>query len=424
MKKIQIIRGFNDILPQDSYKWQHLENQIKSVLYSYSFDEVRLPILEKSELFHRSVGETSDIVSKETYDFADRNGDNLTLRPEGTAGCVRMVVENNLANRGQTQKLWYSGLMFRYERPQKGRYRQFYQLGVEAYGFDGLGIDLEILSVSWSLFKQLGLADYITLELNSLGTSEDRAQYTQALLEYLEPYHDQLDADSVKRLTKNPLRILDSKVESTQTVLVNAPKLSDYINPEMVDQFSQTCKYVDSLGIKYNVNNNLVRGLDYYSGLVFEWTTDRLGAQSAICAGGRYDTLVKTLGGEQSGAIGFAIGMERLLLLLEDLKLLPQQKSTSDVFLVLDNHSLSDSLAIVFSIREHLPNIRFEMDTKFGSFKSQFKKASKSSAQLAVIIGADELENKYATVKYLQSDQPQEQVSFDDVVGFLSKVIV
>lgn len=332
MSKLTIIRGFNDILPQESYKWQFLESKIKSILDKYNYDEVRLPVLEKSELFHRSVGETSDIVSKETYDFVDRSGESLTLRPEGTASCVRMVIENSLANRGQTQKLWYSGPMFRYERPQKGRYRQFYQLGVEAYGYDSVAIDLEILTIGRNLFRELGISKCITLELNSLGSSSNRQEYTKALLEYLKPYHTQLDEDSIKRLDKNPLRILDSKNEQTQQILINAPKLIDFIDEDSLVRFEQTCEYLDNLGVNYRVNQKLVRGLDYYSGLVFEWITDRLGAQAAVCAGGRYDNLIENLGGQKSGAIGFAIGLERLLLLLENEGKLPVEDNKIDVF--------------------------------------------------------------------------------------------
>ena len=418
MKKIQIIRGFNDILPQDSYKWQYLEGKIKNILSNYSYDEVRLPLLEKSELFHRSVGETSDIVSKETYDFDDRNGDSLTLRPEGTAGCVRMVVENNLAARGQTQKLWYLGQMFRYERPQKGRYRQFYQLGVEAYGFSGLGIDLEMLSVAWSLFKELGLADYVTLELNNLGSVANRKEYTKALLEYLEPYHSELDEDSVKRLDKNPLRILDSKIARTQEIVANAPKLIDYIDDELRSDFNATCQYLDFLGVRYTVNKNLVRGLDYYSGLVFEWTTDRLGAQSAICAGGRYDSLVATLGGGENFAIGFAIGMERLILLLDDLNLMPVLDNSVDVFCILDRSSLVQSVAMVENLRVKMPQVRFDMDLKLGSLKSQFKKADKSGAKIAIIISEEELKSGTITVKYLQERRNQQVIAMSEFVDF------
>lgn len=421
MSKLTIIRGFNDILPDQSFKWQFLESKIKSILDNYNYNEVRLPILEKSELFHRSVGESSDIVSKETYDFQDRNGDRLTMRPEGTAGCVRMVIENSLANRGQTQKLWYFGPMFRYERPQKGRYRQFHQLGVEAYGFDGIAIDLEILSLGLSLFKELGISDYVTLEINSLGSNANRQAYTQALLDYLEPYRDELDEDSIKRLDKNPLRILDSKVQSTQDLLKNAPKLFDFIDEDLAVRFRQTCMYLEALGVKYKINHNLVRGLDYYSGLVFEWTTDRLGAQSAICAGGRYDGLIENLGGQKTGAIGFAIGLERLLLLLEELDKLPSQDNKCDVFFIIDKDQLHKALVVVESIRSELPKLKIAMDLKFGSFKSQFKKADKSGAKIAVIIGDEELDKKSAGIKYLQDDKPQHQVAFEELINFLER---
>lgn len=421
MSKITAIRGFNDILPEQSHKWQFLESKIKSILNSYNYDEVRLPILEKSELFHRSVGETSDIVSKETYDFLDRNKDSLTLRPEGTAGCVRMVIENSLANRGQTQKLWYCGPMFRYERPQKGRYRQFYQLGVEAYGFESIAIDLEILSVAWNLFRKLDISEHVTLEINSLGSNANRQEYVEALLRYLEPHHNELDEDSIKRLDKNPLRILDSKIPQTQEILKNAPKFVDFIDDELKQRFQQTCEYLDAIGVRYIVNYNLVRGLDYYSGLVFEWTTDKLGTQSAICAGGRYDSLIENLGGHKAGSIGFAIGMERLLLLLEELGKLPTKKDTCDVFFVLDKEQLYKSFAIVEGVRAALPNLRVGMDLKSGGFKSQFKKADKSGAKIAVIIGHDELQNEVVSIKYLQQDHSQEQVSLSGLVNFLER---
>ena len=419
MSKFKIIRGFNDILPSDSYKWQYLESKIKSVLDSYGYDEARLPILEKSELFHRSVGETSDIVSKETYDFNDRSGESLTLRPEGTAGCVRMVIENNLTNRGQTEKLWYLGAMFRYERPQKGRYRQFYQLGVESYGFDGIGSDLEILSVAWSLFKKLGIEQSITLELNNLGSALNRQEYTKQLLEYLKPYHDQLDEDSIRRLDKNPLRIFDSKIPQTQEIIKNAPKLVDFIDQDLLTRFEQTCGYVESLGINYKVNKNLVRGLDYYSGLVFEWTTDKLGAQSTVCGGGRYDNLIENLGGQKSSAIGFGMGIERLLLLLETLGKLPSKSDICDVFFILDNKSLHKSLAIVDNIRSELATLKIGMDLKFGSFKSQFKRADKSGAKIAVVIGENELESHSIIIKYLQQDTPQHEVALKDLIEHL-----
>lgn len=423
MNKIQIIRGFNDIHPDESPKWQFLESKINKVLNSYNYQEVRLPILEKSELFHRSVGETSDIVSKETYDFADRNGDSLTMRPEGTAGCVRMVIEKSLANRGQTQKLYYSGPMFRYERPQKGRYRQFYQLGVEAYGFDGLAIDLEILAIAWNLFCELGLSQDIKLELNCLGSIASRKEYTQALLKYLEPFHNELDEDSLKRLDKNPLRILDSKVSTTQNILRQAPKLTDYIDVQELQRFEKTCEFISALGVDYSINKNLVRGLDYYSGLVFEWTTDKLGAQSAICAGGRYDTLVENLGGQKTPAIGFGIGMERLLLLLEELGKLSAQKDKLDVFFVVDEATIHQSMVLINSIRSELKDLNIEMDLKSGSMKSQFKKADKSGARIAVVIGSQEIENKIANIKYLQQDKPQQSVAFDELLNLLERNI-
>lgn len=423
MNKIKIIRGFNDILPIYSHKWQYLESKVKNTLQSYNYAETRLPILEKSELFHRSVGESSDIVAKETYDFADRNGDSLTLRPEGTAGCVRMVVENNLANRGQTQKLWYCGPMFRYERPQKGRYRQFYQLGVEAYGFGSLAIDLEMISLAWHLFKELGISQHISLELNCLGSSENRKDYTQALLAYLKPFHADLDEDSLKRLAKNPLRILDSKVPQTQDIIKNAPKLVDFIDATELARFKQTCEYAKALGINYEINKNLVRGLDYYSGLVFEWTTDKLGSQRAICAGGRYDNLIENLGGQKTPAIGFAIGMERLLLLLEELDVLPTKNHKADIFFALDNLSLHQSMPLVDRVRSEFKNLNIETDLKASSLKAQLKKATKSGAKIAIVIGAAELFDKMVTIEYLKENKPTQQVTFDNLLNFLASEV-
>ena len=319
--KIQSIRGMNDLLPEQSPTWRYVETAVSGLLGRYGYREIRFPILEQTELFARAVGEVTDIVEKEMYSFEDRNGDHLSLRPEGTAGCVRACNQNGLHN--QTQRLWYAGPMFRHERPQKGRLRQFHQIGVEAFGLEGPDIDAELLLMTARLWQELKIDRALTLQINSLGTSESRTAYRQALVDFLTQRQDDLDEDSQRRLKSNPLRILDSKNPQTQSVLGQAPVLADFLDSESTQHFQQLCDVLDSAGISYKINPRLVRGLDYYSKTVFEWVTDNLGAQGTVCAGGRYDGLVELLGGKPCAGVGFAIGIERLIMLLDELGTVP-----------------------------------------------------------------------------------------------------
>jgi histidyl-tRNA synthetase len=322
LKKLQSIRGMNDLLPTDSYAWQYLESTVADVLHSYAYKEIRFPVLESTELFKRSIGEVTDIVEKEMYTFDDRNGESVTLRPEGTAVCVRACEQNGLLY-NQIQRLWYQGPMFRYEKPQKGRLRQFHQFGVETFGMAGPDIDAEMLLITSRLWRELGISDAVTLQLNTLGTSEERKAYRDALVAYLTERKDQLDEDSQRRLDSNPLRILDSKSVSTQALLNDAPNLHDYFGEETQAHFNGVKAFLDAAGIEYQINPRLVRGLDYYCFTVFEWVTDKLGAQGTVCAGGRYDGLVEQLGGKATPAVGFAMGVERLVLLLQELNAIP-----------------------------------------------------------------------------------------------------
>ena len=418
MAKIQAVRGMNDILPTNIHQWHYFEDTVKSVLSQYNYQEIRLPVVEKSELFHRGVGESTDIIEKETYNFKDRNDEALTLRPEGTAGCVRAVIEHGLL-RNQLQKLWYLGPMYRYERPQKGRYRQFYQLGVEIYGNPNIAQDAELLSLNWQLWQKLGLDQHVTLEINNLGTSQERAQYKAALVEFLTPLKSQLDEDSQRRLDKNPLRILDSKDKNTQTLLNNAPSLQSFIAKENQQEFQRLITYLQAIGIPVKINNRLVRGLDYYCHSVFEWTTDKLGAQGTICAGGRYDSLVETLHGPQTPAVGFAMGVERIILLLETLNLIPQQNQKTDIYVISDANSIFQAMKTAESLRKEHPELVIELNTTFGSFKSQFKKADKSQAAIAIIIAENEVANDNCVIKFLRQEKDQQQVATSALHQFI-----
>lgn len=381
----------NDILPDQSASWQYVERVLGKVLGAYGYREIRLPIVEKTELFQRSIGEVTDIVEKEMYTFEDRNGDSLTLRPEGTAGCVRAAEEHGLLF-NQIQRLWYTGPMFRHERPQKGRYRQFHQIGVECFGMAGPDIDAEVLLMTARMWKALGLRDQVRLELNSLGTAEDRKQYQQALTDYLEQHREQLDEDSQRRLGTNPLRILDTKVPETQAILEDAPRLADHIGEESRAHFQGLCQLLDATGLPYTVNSNLVRGLDYYGKTVFEWVTDALGAQGTVCAGGRYDGLVEQLGGRSTPAIGFAMGMERLILLLENSQLIPESvHDRPDIYVMAMGDELrQDAFAVAETLRDQCSDLSVVSHCGGGGFKSQMKKADRSGARLAIIIGDDE----------------------------------
>ncbi|MBT2786789.1 MULTISPECIES: histidine--tRNA ligase [unclassified Halomonas] len=411
VKKIQAIRGMNDLLPSDSPRWQFFEAKVRKLMLRYGFNEIRTPIVEQTALFARSIGEITDIVEKEMYTFDDRNSESLTLRPEGTASCVRAAMEHGLLY-NQTQRLWYQGPMFRYERPQKGRYRQFHQIGVETFGFDGPDIDAEVILLSARLWQELGLMEHVTLELNSLGSSEARAAYRDTLVAYFEQHHDLLDEDSKRRLTSNPLRILDSKNPAMAEMLDAAPQLMDHLDTESREHFEQLTKMLEAAGIAYVINPRLVRGLDYYCRTVFEWTTTALGSQGTVCAGGRYDGLVEQLGGKPTPAVGFAMGIERLILLLETLELIPEDAlGGCDVYLLpMDDSATTAAITLAEQLRDELPELRLQLHCGGGSFKSRIKKADKSAATIAILIGEDEITAQSATVKFLRDDREQQSV--------------
>jgi histidyl-tRNA synthetase len=418
--KLQSIRGMNDLLPEQSATWQYLERTVAEVLGRYSYREIRFPILEQTELFKRAVGEVTDIVEKEMYSFDDRNGDSLSLRPEGTAGCVRACTENGLLH-NQTQRLWYSGPMFRHERPQKGRLRQFHQIGVEAFGLNGPDIDAELLLITARLWKVLKIDHEVTLQINSLGTSADRKTYRAALVDYLVAQQDQLDEDSRRRLQTNPMRILDSKNQHTQALLNEAPKLADFIDQESRDHFEQLCAVLDGANIAYEINPRLLRGLDYYSKTVFEWVTTSLGAQGTVCAGGRYDGLVEQLGGKSCPGVGFAMGIERLVLLLDELAVVPDSiAQTVDLYIVAVGDIQQEALVLADQLRSQCPNIRIESHCGGGSFKSQIKKADKSGAAVALILGEDEMASATVGVKFLREDKPQKTVDQQELGNLLT----
>jgi histidyl-tRNA synthetase len=418
-KTIQAVRGMNDILPAETAAWQHLEETLRRVVHAYGYHEIRMPLLEKTELFSRSIGEVTDIVEKEMYTFADRNGDSLTLRPEGTASCVRACMEHGLLH-NRTQRLWYAGPMFRHERPQKGRYRQFHQVGVEAFGMAGPDVDAEMIFMTARIWERLGLSGAV-LQLNSLGTLQARAAYRDALVAYLQAHADALDADSRRRLDSNPLRILDSKNPDMQALLAAAPSLPEYLDGESREHFGALCALLDAAGIRYELNPRLVRGLDYYSKTVFEWVTDQLGAQGTICAGGRYDGLVEYLGGKPVPAVGFAVGLERLLgLLAAGGVVLPE--NVPHVYLVLDGEQ-GNRRGMVFAeeLRTALPGLRLQSNCGGGSFKSQFRRADRSGAAIALVIGDDEVAQRQVVVKPLRSDAAQETVMQTDIATMLGE---
>ncbi len=428
VEKIQSIRGMNDILPNESPYWQFVEEKLRHLMQTYSYDEIRFPIVEKTALFKRSIGEVTDIVEKEMYTFDDRNGDSLTLRPEGTAACVRAGIQNGILV-NQQQRLWYMGPMFRHERPQKGRYRQFQQLGVEVFGLDGPDIDAELIYMTARFWKMLGIEDSVSLQLNSLGTSESRAKYRDILTDYLQANKDLLDEDSLRRLQSNPLRILDSKNPKMQDMIEQAPRLMDHLDEESKQHFSRLCDYLDAAGIAYEVNTRLVRGLDYYSKTVFEWVTDKLGAQGTVCAGGRFDGLVKQLGGRDTSAVGFAMGLERLISLLKQDELEQQFKHPHAVMLMMGERAQNAGLVLSERLRDEIDKVRIFTVCGGGSFKSQMKRADKSQAEIALILGDDELDSNVVTVKYLRADDSlskgktqQEQLSQQQLIELLNKL--
>jgi len=421
-KNIQAVRGMKDILPEQTPLWQFLEAHVRKILASYAYQEIRMPIVESTDLFKRSIGEVTDIVEKEMYTFEDRNGDSLTLRPEGTAGCVRAGMENGLLH-NQVQRLWYQGPMFRHERPQKGRYRQFHQIGVETFGMSGPDIDLEILLITARIWQAIGLKD-LQLQINSLGTAEERVAYKEKLVAYLELHADTLDEDSKRRLVSNPLRVLDSKNPAMQEVIANAPSLMDELGDESRQHFDWICRGLEKNNIEYVVNPRLVRGLDYYSRMVFEWVTDRLGAQGTVCAGGRYDGLVTQLGGRATPAVGFAMGVERLVAILEE-EGAGDDLGKPDIFMVVAGDAVvQDAFAIAEQLRNDLPELKLQVNCGGGSIKSQFKKADKSGALHALILGEDELHRGVISLKPLLERGEQKELSVSDLGDSIAALVL
>ena len=418
MANIQAIRGMHDVLPEQTPLWQYAEKIIRDVLANYGYSEIRLPIVEKTELFKRSIGEVTDIVEKEMYTFDDRNGDSLTLRPEGTAGCLRACLEHGLLH-NQVHRLWYYGPMYRHERPQKGRYRQFFQFGVETYGMESADIDAELLLLTDRLWTRLGIRSKVRLQLNSLGTIAERLIYREALVTYFQQHLAVLDEDSLRRLTTNPLRILDTKNPAMQDVVANAPELMDYLGEESRAHFYSILETLNALGVAYEINTRLVRGLDYYSKTVFEWVTDELGSQGTICAGGRYDGLIEQLGGKANHAVGFAMGMERLLLLLETIHV--ELDAAVNVYVIrVGDQAQKLGLHLAEQLRSDIPSLKLQLDCAGGSIKSQFKKADKSGATYALILGEDEVSRGEIAIKSLRDPaQAQQNLPLNEIAVFL-----
>lgn len=421
-KKIQAIRGMNDLLPSESFIWQQIETTVKRVLASYGYNEIRTPVVEDTALFKRAVGEITDIVEKEMYTFNDRNNESVTLRPELTAGCVRAGIEHGLLY-NQEQRLWYYGPAFRYERPQKGRYRQFHQFGVEVFGLTGPDIDAELILLTARLWRELGIDKHTTLELNSIGSLEARANYRQALVTYLEQHEDKLDEDCKRRMYTNPLRVLDSKNPDIQHLLNFAPKLFDYLDQESRDHFNGLCQLLDNNGIKYNVNQRLVRGLDYYNRTVFEWVTTSLGAQGTVCGGGRYDSLVTQLGGQATPGVGFAIGVERLILLIQTVNKELKIHNNIDIYMIsFGKKTIAIAQRLAEQLRDFMPDKRIMTNYGNQNFKKQFSKADKLGAKIAVIIGENEVLQNTALIKNLHTGE-QIEVKQDQVAEHCLKSI-
>ena len=419
-KKIQAIRGMNDLLPSNSEVWSEIDKTISELLLSYGYKYCRPPIVESTETFSRAIGEVTDIVEKEMYTWKDTSGDSLTLRPEGTAGVVRMMIEHNLPREG-IQKVFYDGPMFRHERPQKGRYRQFHQVGAEVFGASDAKIDAELISITHSLWKKLGID--VRLEINSLGSSESRSSYKELLQKFLNQNKSRLDEDSLRRLNRNPLRILDSKNQEMAGLIAEAPKMVDHLDEESKLHFSILKNYLDSLGINYEVNPKLVRGLDYYNKTVFEWVSNDLGSQGTICGGGRYDGLVEKMGGNSTPAIGFAIGIERIALLINDLKNRIAKNKPHIYFIVLGEKSQIESMRLSKKIIEALPSLIISNDISMGSIKSQMKKADKSNADFALILGEEELSNKQLSFKPLKGQGDQQLIKLEGIIQHLQEIL-
>ena len=412
---IQAVRGMNDILPEETPYWSFLEETCRMLATSYGYQEIRLPLVEPTPLFERSIGVTTDIVAKEMYTFQDRNGDSLTLRPEGTAGCVRAGLEHGLFHH-QVQRLWYTGPMFRHERPQKGRYRQFYQFGVEAYGMQGPAIDAELIVLSHRLWRALGIEKNVVLQLNTLGTGASRLRYRQVLIDYFSRHKSALDQDSERRLHTNPLRILDSKHPEMQTLIAEAPLLTDYLDEPSQQYFTELCQWLEAAEVPYVLQPRLVRGLDYYGLTVFEWVTHALGAQGTVCAGGRYDELVTQLGGKPTPAVGFAAGFERIVLLLQTLSV---RRICPDIYgILVGREAERTGVLLAERLRDAIPNLTIELNLSGGSLKSQFRRADKSGAEWAVIIGAEEESSHTVSLKHLRETVAQQTFRADELIAF------
>ena len=421
-ENIQAVRGMHDILPEQTGCWQHVEAVLRRVMAAYGYREIRLPLVEKTELFQRSIGEVTDIVEKEMYTFDDRNGDSLTLRPEGTAGCLRACLEHGLLH-NQILRLWYAGAMFRHERPQKGRYRQFHQLGVEAYGMAGPDIDAELILLCRRLWRDLGIDTKLALQINSLGTVEERLAYRAKLVGYFRGHFERLDEDSRRRLETNPLRILDSKNPELRSIIEGAPVLAEELGEASAAHFEGLRRRLDAAGMEYTVNPRLVRGLDYYSRTVFEWVTRELGAQGTVCAGGRYDGLVAQLGGRESTAIGFALGMERLIGLLKRPEELGTESHPHAYLISAGEDAERMAPGLAEELRDSLPPLRLVMNCGGGSFKSQFKRADKSGAAFALVVGEDEARDQTVTVKSLRNGGEQSTLLRSELVSFLQTIL-
>ncbi|CAI2518123.1 histidine--tRNA ligase [Serratia liquefaciens] len=421
-KNIQAIRGMNDYLPEETALWQRIEGILKQVLSGYGYSEIRLPIVEQTPLFKRAIGEVTDVVEKEMYTFDDRNGESLTLRPEGTAGCVRAGIEHGLLY-NQEQRLWYVGPMFRYERPQKGRYRQFHQLGAEVFGLQGPDIDAELILLSARWWKALGIADHVKLELNSIGSLEARANYRDALVAFLEQHQDKLDEDCKRRMYSNPLRVLDSKNPEVQALLNDAPRLSEYLDEESKAHFEGLCELLAQAGIPYTINERLVRGLDYYNRTVFEWVTTSLGAQGTVCAGGRYDGLVEQLGGRATPAVGFAMGLERLVLLVQAVNPEFKAPATIDVYVISSGAGTqSAAMQLAERVRDAAPQLKLMTNYGGGNFKKQITRADKWGARVALILGENEVADEQVVVKDLRSGE-QETLAQSEVAVRLALML-
>lgn len=414
-KNIQAIRGMNDCSPTESPLWQWIEGQVRQILSSYGYSEVRMPIVESTPLFARAIGEVTDVVSKEMYTFWD-NDEQLTLRPEGTAGCVRAAIEHGWIYNNE-QRLWYMGPMFRHERPQKGRYRQFHQAGVEVFGIATPEIDAELIILTARLWKALGIDQHVSLQLNSIGSLEARANYRSALVAFLENHQDLMSEEEKERLVKNPLRILDTKNQALQDVLDGAPKLLDYLDDESREHFAQLCGLLDAVGIQYEINPKLVRGLDYYNKTVFEWVTSALGAQGTVCGGGRYDGLVEQLGGHATSGVGFAMGLERLVLLVQEVNKSIPVKSAVDIYVVYQGEGTTlAAFQLAEKLRSELPHLSTMLHCSGGNFKKQFRRADKSGATLALVLGESEVQNNQVVVKHLLGEAEQQIIDVDNLI--------